>query len=104
MGLLPFGAIPLARRVEKSKHVRVRLSLLNPDDVVRAQLSQAVELVGRQKQLVLTIARPFEKIPASEMEALHWLRLKYEVTTESGEMLAREGYKTKISHRDVGKS
>ncbi len=80
--------IPLARRVEKSRHVNIRLVLLNPDDVVRAQLSEAVELVGRQKQLVLKIERPFEKVPASEMEALHWLRLKYEVTTESGEVIA----------------
>ena len=81
-------AIPLVRRVEKSKRVSVRLVLLNPDDVVRAQLTESIELVNRQKQLVLKIARPFEKVPASEMEALHWLRLKYEVTSQAGEIIA----------------
>ncbi len=80
--------IPLARRVEKSRHVNIRLVLLNPDDVVRAQLTQAVELTGRQKQVVLKVVRPFEKVPTPEMEALHWLRLKYEVTSEGGEVLA----------------
>jgi hypothetical protein len=81
-------AIPLARSVEKAIHAKVRLLLVNPEDVVRAQLSEDVELARRQKQLAVRLAKPFDRVPASEMEALRCLRLKYEVKTEGGEVLA----------------
>src|SRR6266404_291841 len=80
--------VPLAQPIEKAVHAKVRLALLNPEDVVRAQLSEDVELLRRQKQLVIRLATPFDKVPAQEMEMLHWLRVKYEVTTSNGEILA----------------
>jgi len=80
--------VPLAQPIEKAVHAKVRLALLNPEDVVRAQLSEGVELLRRQKQLVIRLATPFDKVPAQEMEMLHWLRVKYEVTTSNGEILA----------------
>ena len=79
--------VPLAQPIEKAVHAKVRLALLNPEDVVRAQLSEDVELLRRQKQLVIRLATPFDKVPAQEMEMLHWLRVKYEVTTSNGEIL-----------------
>jgi hypothetical protein len=38
-------------------------------------------------KLVVKLPKPFEKVPAQEMEMLHWLRVKYEVTS-NGEILA----------------
>jgi hypothetical protein len=80
--------VPIAQPIEKSVHASVRLVLLNPDDVIRAQLSQDVQLARHQKQLAVRLERPFEKVPAQEMEMLHWLRVKYEVTGRNGETLA----------------
>ena len=81
-------SVPLAQSIEKPIHANVRLVLLSPEDIVRAQLSQEVQLVRHQKQLVVRLAKPFEKVPAQEMEMLHWLRVKYEVTASNGEILA----------------
>jgi len=80
--------VPLAQSIEKPIHANVRLVLLSPEDIVRAQLSQELQLVRHQKQLVVRLAKPFEKVPAQEMEMLHWLRVKYEVTASNGEILA----------------
>jgi len=82
------ATIPFSAPVDRGTRSVVRIELLNPEDVVRAQLAQTVELQRRQKELVVRLVKPFEKVPASEMEALHWLRVKYEVKTESGEVLA----------------
>jgi hypothetical protein len=80
--------VPLSHALEKATRSTARVVLLNAEDVVRAQLVEPVELVRHQKQLVLRLAKPFANVPASEMEALHWLRVKYEVQAESGEVLA----------------
>ena len=80
--------VSLAQPIEKATQANVRLVLLNPEDVVRAQLRQDVQLVRHQKQLAIRLARPFEKVPAQEMEMLHWLRVKYDVTTSDGQTLA----------------
>ena len=79
--------VPLAQSIERPIHANVRLVLVSPEDIVRAQLSQDVQLVRHQKQLMLRLAKPFERVPAQEMEILHWLRVKYEVTS-NGEILA----------------
>jgi hypothetical protein len=79
--------VPLAQSIERSTHANVRLVLVSPEDIVRAQLSQDVQLLRRQNQLVVKLPEPFEKVPAQEMEMLHWLRVKYEVTS-NGELLA----------------
>lgn len=78
--------IPLVR-LDKITHSTVRLTLLNPEDVVRAQLITKVDLARHQKQLIVRLANPFQKVPAQKMEALHWLRLKYEVTAMDGRVL-----------------
>jgi hypothetical protein len=79
--------VPLAQSIERPTHANVRLVLVSPEDIVRAQLSQDVQLLRHQKQLVVKLPKPFEKVPAPEMEMLHWLRVKYEVTS-NGEILA----------------
>ena len=79
--------VPLAQSIERPIYANVRLVLVSPEDIVRAQLSQDVQLVRHQKQLMLRLAKPFERVPAQEMEMLHWLRVKYEVTS-NGEILA----------------
>jgi len=79
--------VPLAQSIERPIHANVRLVLVSPEDIVRAQLSQDVQLVRHQKQFVLRLAKPFERVPAQEMEMLHWLRVKYEVTSNE-EILA----------------
>jgi hypothetical protein len=81
-------ALPLSQSIEKPIHANVRLVLLSPEDIIRAQLSQELQLVRHQKQLVVRLAKPFEKVPAHEMEMLHWLRVRYEVTALNGEILA----------------
>jgi hypothetical protein len=80
--------VPLPHALEKSTRSIARVVLLNAEDIVRAQVVEPVELVRHQKQLVLRLAKPFANVPVSEMEALHWLRVKYEVQAESGEILA----------------
>ena len=80
--------IPFTSSVEKSLRAVARIELLNPEDVVRAQLTQSVDLRPRQKEIVLRLPKPFEGVPAAEMEALHWLRVRYEVKSETGEVLA----------------
>jgi hypothetical protein len=79
--------VPLAQSIERPIHANVRLELVSPEDVVRAQLSQDVQLLRHQKRLVVKLPKPFEKVPAQEMEMLHWLRVKYQVTS-NGEILA----------------
>lgn len=80
--------LSLARAIEKAGQANVQLLLLNPEDAVRARLSQDVLLGRRQKRLVVRLRRPFENVPAQEMKMPHWLRLQYEVTTGDGEILA----------------
>jgi hypothetical protein len=80
--------IPFSGPVQRATLSVARIELVSPENVVRAQLSQSVELHRRQRELVIRLAKPFETVPASEMETLHWLRVKYEVKTESGEVLA----------------
>src|SRR5271163_705648 len=79
--------VPLAQPIERPIRANVRLVLVSPEEIVRAQLSQDVQLLRHQKQLVVKLPKPFEKVPAQEMEMLHWLRVKYEVTS-NGEILA----------------
>ena len=79
--------VPLAQSIERPIHANVRLVLVSPEDIVRAQLSQDVQLLRHQKQLVVKLPMPFEKVPAREMQMLHWLRVKYEVTS-NGEIPA----------------
>lgn len=79
--------VPLAQPIERPIRANVRLVLVSPEDIVRAQLSQDVQLLRHQKQLVVKLPKPFEKVPAQDMEMLHWLRVKYEVTS-NGEILA----------------
>ena len=78
----------LPHAVENPLRANVRLVLLSPENVVRAQLDQDVQLHRRQRQFVVVLPRPFDKVPAQEMEMLHWLRVRYEVTTSSGQTLA----------------
>lgn len=80
--------VPVAQSVDRPIRTAVHVVLLNPEDVVRAQLRQDVQLTRHQKQLVIRLAKPFEKVPAQEMEMLHWLRVKYDVTTNNGQTLA----------------
>src|SRR2546430_821555 len=66
--------MPLAQSIERPIHANVRLVLVSPEDIVRAQLSQDVQLLRHQKQLVVKLPKPFEGVPAQELETLHWLR------------------------------
>ena len=79
--------IPWDRSVEPSMPFNVRLTLLSPEGVARAEAFERVQLGRRDKQFMVRLAKPFEKVPVSEMEDLHWLRLTYEVTAASGEVL-----------------
>jgi hypothetical protein len=78
----------LGQAIETATRATVRVTLLNPENVVRAQLSQDVQLARRQKQLVVRLPKPFEKVPVQEMEMLHWLRVKYELVAGNGEVIA----------------
>ena len=50
--------VPLSESIERPIHANVRLVLVSPEDIVRAQLSQDVQLVRHQKQLMLRLAKP----------------------------------------------
>ncbi len=80
--------LPLIHPVGKPRSVRVRVELLNPEDIVRAVLASDVELGPKQRQLIVNLPKLFDNVPAQEMDELHWLRLKYEVRTNDEEVLA----------------
>ena len=80
--------VPLAKPLDRATKATAHLTVLNSEDVVRAQLSQDLDVARGQRQVVLRLSRPFAKVPPQEMESLHWLRIKYEITTSDGDVLA----------------
>ena len=80
--------VPLVQKIEAETHARISANLVNPDDVVWAASNDEAVLRPGQNKVALTIMRPFHGIPVAEINDLHWLRLKYEVKANSGEILA----------------
>jgi hypothetical protein len=80
--------VPLLHPATKAESVQARVELLNPDDLLRATVTSNLELKPRQKQLVLKLPKPFDKLPPAELDEMHWLRLKFEVRAQDGEVLA----------------
>ena len=78
----------LAQPIDKATHAAARISLLNAQDVVRAQLDQNVAIRRGQTRLVVRLTKPFAAVPPQEMQDLQWLRVKYEVKSVDGIVLA----------------
>ena len=82
--------VTLVQKIETETHARISASLVSPDDVVWAASNDEAVLRPGQDKVTATIIRPFHGIPVAEMNDLHWLRVKYEVNTTSGEILASD--------------
>jgi hypothetical protein len=80
--------VPLFHPAGKAESVQAKVELLNPDDLLRAAVTSNLELSPQQKQLVVKLRKPFDKIPPGELDEMHWLRLKFEVRAQDGEVLA----------------
>ena len=80
--------VPLRTTTNTQKSVRVQVELLNPENLFRASIANDVVVGPRQKELIVELPKPFDKVPAQEMGELHWLRLHYAVRANDGEVLA----------------
>jgi hypothetical protein len=80
--------VPLTQPVDRAMTARVKLRLLNPEDLVRAEAAYDVNIEPGQKVLIVKLAKPFEKVPSGEMDELAWLRMQYEARTTDGNVLA----------------
>ena len=80
--------LPLRGPIPKRTQAHIQLQLLNTDNVVRAQLTQNLDLSPRQKDLTIRFPEPFAKVTPQEMENLHWMRLQYELRSAAGDVLA----------------
>jgi len=80
--------LPLPHPVDKPMHSMATIKLLSPEDVVRAEVAREIELAPWQKQVVLKLPKPFAKVPKGELDELRWLRVRYELRTAGGQMLA----------------
>ena len=80
--------LTLAHKIASATPAHISASLVGPDDIIWAASNTAAALRPGQSKIIATIARPFHGVPAAEIKDLHWLRVKYEVKSDVGEVLA----------------
>jgi len=80
--------LTLPHRVENPAHAVANIKLLSPEDAVRAESTHEIDLVPGQTECVFRVARPFDKVPKSELDELRWLRVRYELRTVDGRVFA----------------
>ncbi len=80
--------LQFAAPIGETNPLQVRLQVLNPGDVIIASAATEVSSARRQKQLVLRLDKPFARVQPGQANEIEWLRLKYEVRTSTGEILA----------------
>ncbi len=80
--------LPVTPFLAAAGAVRVEVELVNPEDLIRALGSSTQTLRPKQKYLVVNLPKPFANVPLTEMEELHWLRLKYRILAKDDVVIA----------------
>jgi len=79
--------IPLPQQ-NRQMPATMQVTLVDPEDVAWAQVRNNVVLHAGQKHIIAVLPRPFHGLPVEDLKDLHWMRLKYELRAESGDILA----------------